>query len=147
MDPASGVLAALSLILPLAQSVRKASKFFKEIRNAPDEVERLVESLDQLDQILTGITGFGQRQPALRCPTSAWDLVRSALGICQSRTTRLENLIQRLQVSFQRQRHVQKFWTSMKIAVKNDEIKNLRSDIHDSITSLNTALLINLSYM
>ena len=147
MDPVSGIFAGLSLSIPLIQTVNDARAFLKEMRSSPDELAKLMESLDQLELILTGITGFTHRQRELLHSPNALDLVQRALQRCQSRVNGLEVFIRRLQSSLEHQRGVRKFWASIHTAVKKHEIKILRKDIHESIANLQMAVSVNVAQL
>ena len=122
MDAASGIFATLSLSIQLVQTLKQAKAFLKDVQNAPDELARLVESVHQLDLVLTGVQIFAERQRDLGDFPGALGLVQGTLQICESNFKRLDKFVKKLQVAFVRQGRVQKLWASVRPVVKKDEI-------------------------
>lgn len=59
---AANVMAAVSLTLQLVDTIENVKEFWKEMRNAPGEVEQIIGDLELLEGILDGV-----RRAYVRC--------------------------------------------------------------------------------
>ena len=143
MDVVSGAFAVLSLSVQLAQTVKKANNFLKDIQKAPDELARLVETLDQLNLILIQVNHLIEQQNNIEGIPSSIDAIQNALRSCEKITQKLKLFVDKLEACFHRQGRVRNVWASLKSVVKKDDIAELRGQIHENITILNTAVLMN----
>ena len=145
MDVVSGAFAVLSLGIQLAESVKKANTFLKDVQKAPDELMRLVETLDQLAALLIQVDDLIEQQQRTDGLLGPSGLLQSALQSCRLSVGMLEVFVNKLQVSFDRQGRVKKVWASLKTVVKKEDTERLRGRIHENMTALQSALLINMS--
>ena len=91
MDPlsiATGTMAIASFALQLTGSVRKVQMLFRDMVGAPKELQRLLELLDNLDDLLDGIRELSQKQEDAATSLGSRILLR-ALTTCQNELARL----------------------------------------------------------
>ena len=62
MEVASGVIAVASVSIQLAESVKKIKSLLRDIKEAPDEWQRLASFLEQLWHMLTVVNALTEQQ-------------------------------------------------------------------------------------
>lgn len=143
MDGASAVFAVVSLGVQLAAVVRQANDFLRSVHNAPDELVRLIEVLDQLDAMLEHVRSLTDQQALTPSLPGAIISVASALQNCEKRIKKLENLVNRLKGSVEGQRRVKRVWAAVKAVYKKEEIMELRSQLHEDMMTLHLSISLN----
>ncbi|KAG8528999.1 uncharacterized protein KY384_006688 [Bacidia gigantensis] len=147
MDGVSGVFAILSFSIQLVDSIHKARIFLREVHNAPEELVRLVDELDQFEELLRSAHGLIDLQTKISGVTGSIESVEGALRRCKSIADRLDASINKVQSYFNVRGRGRRTWASLKTVVKKDEIERLCRQIHDNKMNLQTALVINSSYI
>lgn len=147
MDGFSTAVAAVSLICHLIDTTRRISKFTKDVENAPVELVRLTETLDQFKAILVQVQGLLEQQTlVLRVPGS-FQYICDALKSCERKLGPLERFSNNLQLLASDKRPLQKTWASLKFVRNKDRIVELHSQLRDAKLDLQLALVNNLSQL
>ena len=143
MDGVSSAFAVVSLALQLVETVHEISKFLKEIENAPTELTRLVETLDQLNSVLGYVKDLLEQQfLVLRLPGSP-AFILQALKNCQGRVKTLETLVNKASMSFGHHRRVPRTWASVRFISKKEDFHELQSQLRDAKSDLQFAISSN----
>jgi heme exporter protein D len=150
MDPfsaaASGI-AVVSLAIQLVDSVREIRRFLRDISEAPKDLRRLIDLLEQLELILENIGALVERQqqhsaePAIDMSAS---IVR-AMRTCESKLKFLEDVVAAAKKTSSSNGKVKRTFGSFKLACKKKDIEELESQLHDAISLLNLAMTTNLT--
>ncbi len=143
MDGASAVFAVVSLGVQLAAVVRQANAFLRSVHNAPDELIRLIEVLDQLYAMLEHVRSLIDQQALTPSLPGAIISVASALQNCEKRIKKLESLVNRLKGSVDSQRRVKRVYAAFKSVLKKEEITELRSQLHEDMMTLHLSISLN----
>ena len=146
MDVASGVFAVISLSLQLAETVKKVDNFLRDVQNAPDELKRLVDTLDQFSLILVQVKNYVEQQSRIDHLPGCIDVIERTLHSCESNVRKLDSYVNVFQTLFNGTGQRRKIWASIKTVVKKEEIVQMRGLILQDISSLQTAMLINISH-
>jgi hypothetical protein len=141
---ASGI-AVVSLTLQLIQSANTISTFVRRVKDAPKELLRLADLLEQLSTLLEDVRQLLERQSALeqhfQAPSGT---ICMCIQSCTTRLAPLENIItmyQKLlpheQLSMTRWKH------NLEFGIKGKDIAGLENHLSHEISRLATALVVN----
>lgn len=143
MDGVSSAFAVVSLAIQLVETGEKISKFLSSVQNAPNEVTKLAQTLDQLNSTLKQVSFLLEQQYlVLRLPGSPV-FIANALKNCEKRINTLENVIQRAKISLNHRTQVQRSWAAMRFVSKKEDIQEWQSQLRDAEAGLQTAILSN----
>jgi len=140
MDGFSGVAAALSLAIQLANTVQSIRQFLRNVENAPKELASVMEQLDLLHQILSYLKDFMQWQTSLEHPPTSYILVTGALQNCEKRVRTVEDLVKPLTAKVVRIPWLQKALGSMRLVLKKEDIQTSQVQVAGAIQVLQLAL-------
>ena len=147
MDVASGVFAVISLSLQLAETVKKVDNFLRDVQNAPDELKRLVDTLDRFNLILVEVKTYVEQLSRIDDLPGCIDVIERTLHSCESNVRKLDSDVNVFQTFFNGKGQRRKIWASIKTVVKKEEIVQMRGLILQDISSLQAAMLINNSLL
>ena len=143
MDGVSSAFAVVSLSIQLVETGEKISQFLTSVQDAPSEVIKLGQNLDQLNTTLKQVSYLLEQQYLiLRLPGSPV-FITNALGICERRIKTLEDVIQRVKKSMDHPKRVQRSWAAIKFVSKKEDIQEMQSQLRDAETGLQMAMLSN----
>ena len=150
MDGVASAFQVISLAIQLVETGEKISKFLTSVQNAPSEVTRLGQTLDQLNSTLKQVSHLLEQQYlVLRLPGSPV-FITNALEHCEKKIKMLEEVIQKAKTAMDHRDRVQRSWAAMRFVLKKEYIRELQSQLHDAEAGLQTAMLSNswqLQYM
>lgn len=145
MDLASGIFASLSISVTLIKTVKETRAFYKNVKKAPEEVLRLVGTLNRLELILTQTSIFlEERSKCLDLPGSVIS-IRLCMEGLKCTVEKLESIVKRIETQFARPGRSNGVFTSVRTVVKLDEIETLRQLVHEDMSTLQAAILIDVS--
>ena len=147
MDGVSGVLAVVSLSLQLVDTVQKANRFLKRLQNAPKESARLIDALNQLESLLIAAHGVVEQQNKIGSLPGSVQAIDSTLQRCKFTVEKLETAVKNIETFFKSRGRGRKAWASLKTVVRKEELEKLHKQVLEDMNSLQTALLLNLSYL
>ena len=145
MDGVSTAFAAISITLQLVGTVKEASKFLKEVKDAPKEITRLADALSQFESLLVTAQAIVERQNTMKGLPSSITVVSDALQRCEVTVKRLEVSVVALKAYFKGQRRIRKTWASVKTVMKQDEVERVHGQVEAAMGSLQSAILLNMS--
>lgn len=150
MDPlstaASGI-AVVSLTIQLAGSVREIHRFLRSINEAPSELKRLIDLLEQLNCILDGFRDLQTKQKDQDGIPNMHAAVIRGLQDCQSKLELLASLVDKAKNRLNKSGKVSKTWASLKLTLKKKEMDEFESRLEQAMIGLQTAMVMNIAHM
>ncbi|KAH8672816.1 hypothetical protein BGZ60DRAFT_527110 [Tricladium varicosporioides] len=145
LSAAASGIAVVSLAIQLVDSVGRIRRFLRSISDAPKELERLIDLLEQLEMILQQILMMVEKQNAGPGNTDLFKNVFRAVKSCEIKLSKFESLIEASkQISFSRKR-MMKTVGSFQLACKKKDIQEFESQLNEAMTLLNLALTATLA--
>ena len=143
MDGISSTFAVVSLAIQLVETGEKISKFFMSMQDAPSEVTKLGQILDQLNSTLKQSSYLLEQQYlVLRLPGSPV-FITNALENCERRIKTLEDVIHKAKRAMDHPNRVHRSWAAMKFVAKKKIIREMQVQLRDAEAGLQTAMLSN----
>jgi ABC-type transporter Mla subunit MlaD len=143
MDVMSSSFAVISLAIQLLETTQKIRSFLHDVRDAPKEIIRLTELLDQLHGTLDNVKSLLEQQYlVLRLPGSPVHMIR-ALENCEKTMQQLESVVKKAKESFGHQQCVKRTWASMRFASTRETIRELQDQLRDAKADLQGAISSN----
>lgn len=143
MEGVSGAFAVVSLTLQLVGTVQSICGILRSIKEAPSEILSLIDTLDNLNDLLDLVKLFDRQQlnsGALPCATNT---IRCALSSCERAVRRLAVAVNSVKISLLDCRRFQRSWKSLKFHLKKEEIQGFQNRIRDSTAILHCAITVN----
>ena len=145
LSTAASAFAVASLAFQLLENVQQIRKFLQSIRDAPDELHGLIESIGLLHQHLDQARILIDRQAGLPDHAQFIAPLTNALASCEVKVGRLVAVVDKLQRALLGERRLYRKWGSLKFLCKKDEINSYQLQIRDANAILQSAILINLA--
>lgn len=142
VSSAASAIAVVSLAIQLADTVQRISKFLKNVQDAPKEVFRLIETLDELQDTFDNVRQLIDQQfVILRLPGSPV-FITKAMENCEKQIQALETLTSVAKRSFEHHR-LRRTWASMRVVAKKQDIEDVQCRLSDAKVDLQFALSSN----
>ena len=143
MDGVSSAFAVVSLAIRLVETGEKISKFLTNVQDAPSEVSKLGQTVDQLNSTLKQVKYLLEQQYlVLRLPGSPV-FITNALENCEKRIKTLENVIWKHKTAMEHKNRLHKSWAAIKLVWRKEDIREMQSQFRDAEALLRTAMLSN----
>ena len=143
MDGVSTAFAVVSLAIKLVETGEKISSFLASVQDAPSEVSKLGQSVDQLNGTLKQVSYLLEQQYlVLRLPGSPV-FITNALENCEKRIKMLENTISKARTAMDYRNCVHRSWAAIKFGWKKEDVREMQSQFRDAEAGLQTAMLSN----
>lgn len=143
LSGAAGVFAVVSLAAQLVQAVQDVTKFLRNVPDAPEEVVRLIETLEQLRRTLDHVRQLIEEQFLVqRLPGSPF-FVTKALENCEKHIKMLEQFASKAKTSFDNRHRLRRTWVSMKIVAKKRDVEDIECRLRDAKMDLQFAISSN----
>ena len=144
MDGVSGAFAVVSLAIQLFETVQETSRFVKEIKNAPSEVVKLAESLQQLGSTLRYVRQLLEQQVlVLRLPGSP-AFILDALRNCEAKIKPLDEITRQMKEAPDGDNRAKRLWTSFRLVIKKEQIQELAIQLREAKSDLQFSISANL---
>lgn len=147
MEGAASIFAAVSLTLQLIDTVKRVTNFLRGVQDAPAELLRLIDKLDQLQDFLDYARQLAKQYQHSLNPPSSTPTLWKALDGCTRSVESLTNIVNNFQRFSDWPGRVRKTWGSYKVYGKKDEIHRCQHRIRDATARLHGAILLNLNFM
>jgi hypothetical protein len=139
MAEAIGVVSGvIGIVAATLHAVRRTSNIFREIADAPKDLERLLQELDGLELILTQLNESNYNESTERRSSA----VEICLKTCNDQMNQLQGLIHKFGTVGSGGKRVQRLGQGVKKYLKNDELKNAANTLLSQKMSLCLALLV-----
>lgn len=142
MDGVSGALAVVSLAIQLFETVQETTKFVQDISNAPTELTRLCETLDQLGSVLSYVRQLMDQQLLVPHLPGSPLFILEALQNCDRDLQPLKEIVNKAKEASNDFR-ARKFWKSLKFVMKKEQLQELQSQLKDAKSDLQFAVSAN----
>ena len=150
MDPLSTVasgFAVISLAFQLTGTVQDIHRLLRGISDAPKELERLVDILEQLHCILDGIRVLQLKQENQDGIPDMHPSVIGALESCQSQLKLLECIVDKFRDNSKRSRKAFRMWASLKLTLKKRDVDEFENRIKQAINILQMAMTMDMAHV
>ena len=127
---AGGAIGAVSLSIQLAESLQKVKSFYAAVKNAPTQVEELIEEIEIMQDILSDLES-GSQSAHLASSAS----MRRCMKFAQRATKSFVAFSGQLQTRIKKSR----FHGGVKFALSRDDIKEMLDQLERTKSSLNLA--------
>lgn len=146
LSAAASGIAVVSLAIQLVDSVGRIRRFLRSVSDAPKELERLVDLLEQLELILGQIQMMVEKQQnADPGNTGLFTNVLRAIKSCEIKLARFESLIEATKHSSFSGKRTAKTTESFKLACKKKDIQDFESQLNEAMNLLNLTLTATLT--
>lgn len=143
MDGVASGFAVVSMAIQIAGTVQKIRDFLRSVQNAPNELTKLIETLEQLHGTLNQMRHLLEQQYwILRLPGSPV-FMESALQNCSRKVSTLEKAVDNAKSTLARQSRVKRTWAAMKLVSEKEDPREMQSQLLHAETGLQTAMLSN----
>ena len=143
LSGAASAIAIVSLAIQLVDTVQEIKKFLKNVQDAPKEVLRLLETLDQLQGTLDNVRQLIDRQfLVLRLPGSPAFIIK-AMENCEKQIKALETVVWKARQSLEHQHMLRRTWSSMEVVAKKHDIEDIQCRLKDAKMDLQFAVSSN----
>ncbi len=147
VSSAASIVTVVTLAIQFGQTIQKINRFLQSVEEAPKEVVRLIETLDQLHGTLDHVRELLEQQClVLRLPGSPLFITR-ALENCEKHITELTTISTGISRSFDHQRKVRRTWALMRFVVKKQDLEDIRGRLRDAKMDLQSAISSNLWHL
>lgn len=150
MDPfsaaASGI-AVVSLAIQLIDSVHQIQRLLRTVSEAPKELKRLIDLLEQLELILENIRSFigKQRRRNDDRETAVSDTVLKAMQTCENTLKGLEGIVDAAKRNSEARNKAIRSLGSFRLACKKKDIEDFERQLYDAVSLLNLTMTTNLA--
>ena len=146
LSVAASSIAVVSLTIQLVDSIREIQRFLRLVSDAPKELNRLLDLLEQLELILESIRMLveKQRKQYAEEETSAMTSILRTTNTCKSKLSILETVIQRTKTAGGASNKVTKYIGNFKLACKKKDIEEVEMQLHHSVCILDLTMTMNL---
>lgn len=127
---AGGAIGAISLSIQLAESLQKVKGFYAAVKNAPTQIEELIEEIEIMQDILSDLESGSQ---SANMASSA--NMQRCMKVAQRATKSFVAFSGQLQTRIKKS----KFRGGMKFALSRDDIKEMLDQLERTKSSLNLA--------
>jgi hypothetical protein len=146
LSAASSGIAVVSLAVQLVDSVREIHRFLRRVSEAPKELKRLLDLLEQLELIIERIGELidKQRKVSGDADIDVSASVLSAMKTCESKLEMVQDLIQKSKKAASAKGQVARSLGSFRLACRNKDIEEVEGQLHDALNRLNLAMTMDL---
>ena len=142
MDGASSAFAAVALAIQLFGTVQETRNFVKDLNNAPRELIKLGEDLDQLTSVLGLVKQLLEHQfLVLGLPGSPIFLL-DPLQNCERIHKPLKEIVDKAKEA-PNDRRAKRIWNLIRFGMKKGRVQELQSQLRDAKSDLQFAVLAN----
>jgi hypothetical protein len=132
-EAASGI-AVVSLAIQLVDSVREIRRFFRTLKDAPEELGRLLDLLEHMELMLEHIGKLVDRDGDIS-PS-----VLKAIQTCDNALKELDALIQKAKGNSSTQSRLKRSLGFFRLACKKEEVEEIENQLDRAVNHLNMAM-------
>jgi hypothetical protein len=147
LSAAASGIAVVSLAIQLVDSVRQIQRFLRNVSEAPKELRRLINLLEQLELILESIGELinrQQRQNAVE-DVAVSDTVLRAMKTCENTVKGLAGIVDVARKSAEAKNKATKTLGSLRLSCKKKDIEEFERQLHEAVSLLNLTITTNLT--
>lgn len=143
MEVASGVFAVVSLGIQLAESVQKIRELLRGVKEAPEELQRLISKIDFLYEIFDCVNALIEQQRYMPSHHGLIPIFARALKACEMNVARLEREIVHLRDLSNRPKGSLRDRHALRFVLRKSTVDGLGSIVDESLQQLSLVLSLN----
>lgn len=147
LSAGASIIAIVSLAFQLLETVREVHSFLRKVSDAPKELMRLIDLLEQLELIIENISLLmeRQRQHNVNADDKICTSVYKALRTCQTKLTILNGIVNKANVASDGKRKIAKSLGSFRLACKKKDVEEFETQLQHAVTILDLTMTMNLT--
>ena len=147
LSAAASGLAVVSLAIQLVDSVRETRRFLRLVSEAPKELSRLLDLLEQLELILENIGMLMEKQQRYNgdLNSSVSASVHRALKTCESKIKMVEDVVDATKKASSSKNKAVRSFGSFRLACKKRDIEEVERQLQHAVTVLDLTMTMNLT--
>jgi hypothetical protein len=147
LSAGASIIAVVSLAIQLLDTVREVRGFLRNVSDAPKELARLIDLLEQLELIVENIKMLmeRQRQHNADVDEGICASVHKALKTCETKVAILDELVKKAKTTSEGRNKVVRSWGSLKLANKKKDIEEFETQLQHALKVLDLTMSINLT--
>jgi uncharacterized protein Yka (UPF0111/DUF47 family) len=134
LSAAASGIAVVSLAIQLVGSVREIRRFFRTLKDAPEELDRLLDLLEHMELMLGNIGKLVDPDSDIS-PS-----VLKAIQTCEKALGKLGTLVQKFKRNLSAQSPLKRPLGFFKIAYKKQEVEEIEKQLDRAVNNLNMAM-------
>jgi hypothetical protein len=134
LSAAASGIAVASLAIQLVDSVREIHRFFRTLKDAPEELDRLLDLLEHMELMLDNIAKLVDRDSDIS-PS-----VLKAIQSCEKALNKLDGLIQKVKRDSSAQSPLKRSLGFFKFACKKEEVEDIERQLDRAVSNLNMVM-------
>ena len=128
----------------VATTIWDVNKLKRNIRDAPKELLRLIGYLEQLERSLNYASTIIHRLKSGAHRLDSLESITKAIEYCAETLKTLELLINKIKGPHPSQNLLKKTGKSLRFVSKKEEIQQMQTKLHDSMTTLNFTISLDI---
>jgi len=145
LSAAASGIAVVSLALQLVDSVRQIQRFLRKVSEAPKELRRLLDLLEQLELILESIGDLiNKQQQSGDQDVAVSETVLRAMKTCENTVKELASTVDRARKDFEEKSRMTKMVACFRLECKRRDVEEFERRIQDAISLLNLTMTTKL---
>lgn len=146
LSTAASGIAVVSLAIQLVDSVREIRRFIRSVSDAPKELSRLVDLLDQLEMIFEQIVMLVEKQERARLGNpDVLAIVMRAIKMCETKLEMIEKVVEASTQASSTTSRSKRTLGSLRLACKKKDIEEIESQLRYATNLLSMAMMTNLT--
>jgi hypothetical protein len=134
LSVASSGIAVVSLAIQLVDSVREIRRFFRTLKDAPEELGRLLDLLEHMELMLENIGKLVDPDSDIS-PS-----VLKAIHTCENALNKLDALIQKVKRNSSAQNPLKRSLGFFRLACKKQEVEEIEKQLDRAVGNLNMVM-------
>ncbi|PMD20159.1 hypothetical protein NA56DRAFT_186417 [Hyaloscypha hepaticicola] len=149
LSAAASGIAVVSLALQLVSSVRDIRRFLHSMSEAPEELKRLMDLLEQLEFVLeqVGLLAKRERGNTRLEGTSMMASVLRAITTCQKKLELLEGVVKATKDVKASSNRATRALGSFKLVCKKTDIRWIEQQLNEAVNLLSLTMMANLTHL
>jgi len=140
MDPGTAT-AVVSLALQIPPTIQSITEFLRTIKEVPDELTTLIETMDQMQANVNQVRGLMEQQFSEARLAGSPMLLLNALKACERNIKALGLLVEQVKDGLGAKNVKKRAWTNMSIQSKKARLRELESHLRAAMSNLDSAVL------
>jgi len=145
LSAAASGIAVVSLALQLVDSVRQIQRFLRNVSEAPKELRRLIDLLEQLELILESIGELiNKQQQAGEQDVAVSETVLRAMRTCENTVKGLASIVDKARKDVEAKSKATKTIACLRLSCKRRDVEEFERKIQEAVSLLNLTMTTNL---
>jgi cell fate (sporulation/competence/biofilm development) regulator YlbF (YheA/YmcA/DUF963 family) len=143
LSAAASGIAVVSVAIQLIESVSSIKRFFRNLKDAPKELQRLLDLLDQFQELLENVKAVLDEERNSDAGVSNYPILTRAVQNCRNQVQMLEDFVSDINGSKKSSKMSSK-WSSFRLNAMRHEILELENRILNALHLLNSGIAVTL---